>query len=574
MTRFYPILFIFFAAFSYAQVNLVVTTDRNTRDFKEEDPIVVNILLEIAGKDMIQQTPLRMFDTSRFEVIASGSEQNTFIDSKSGFRVNRTLYQYVLKPKKSGKLKIGSASVIVNNKLYHTEPFDIFVSESEKKIIADRSFNEIYLNMELEQNEVYRNQPTVAVLRAYSRNLNSFRKVRDIKLPDNIQLTVRKVSSEKSEIEPSGNISSQVLAVFLIYPSESGRLDIGPVSARVSSGNSKILSNKSRLKVKSLPPSAPAGFKDAVGNFELQLSHSGEKAEVEKPVKVSLTLRGEGNFDNMTLPKIKESESYRFYTPKIVTNTKVSKSGVRGEVTAYYLIIPQKAGPLTVSTDAFSFFNPETGKYVDLGSREVKMDALTHNEILAARTPIEKVNDYTNTVLETVDNPVIKTTNLRVEERKTLNWKTVWINLGLLLAAALGLLWFRKYRRTNAGASSAKQQKDLGTIAETERELKAKEAVDTDIYVPYLQQLADNAQYDRFFETLAEMDAAFRAVFGANTTADFKVVLEQSFGQNMAENYRILQQKIQMEKFAPVHTPEHIRELLEDTRNLYSQINK
>ena len=87
MTRFYPILFIFFAAFSYAQVNLVVTTDRNTRDFKEEDPIVVNILLEIAGKDMIQQTPLRMFDTSRFEVIASGSEQNTFIDSKSGFRV-------------------------------------------------------------------------------------------------------------------------------------------------------------------------------------------------------------------------------------------------------------------------------------------------------------------------------------------------------------------------------------------------------------------------------------------------------------------------------------------------------
>ncbi|MBA5246369.1 BatD family protein [Marnyiella aurantia] len=573
MSRLYPILFILAAAFSYAQVNLVVTTDKNDRDFRDDDPIVVNILLEVAGKDMIQQTPLRMFDTSRFEVVASGSEQNTLIDSKTGFRVNRTLYQYVLKPKKSGKLKIGSASVIVNDKLYHTEPFDIFVSETEKKVIADKTFSDIYLNVEFEGNEVYKNQPTVAVLRAYSRNLNSFRKVRNISFPDQDNLTVRQISSARSEIEPAGNISSQVLAVFLVYPSESGRLDIKPVTANLSSEKSKILSNKSKIKVKSLPASAPAGFKDAVGNFEVLLSHPGEKAEVDKPVKVSLKVRGEGNFDNMTFPRIKESVDYRFYTPKVITNTKASRAGVTGEVTADYLIIPQKAGPIKVLTDPFSYFNPQTGKYVDLGSREVLLEALTHNEILAARTPLEKVNDYTNTVLETVDSPVLKTTNLRVEERKTLNWNTVWINLGLMLTIVLGFLLFRKMRRA-AAASENNRRKDLGTIAETESEIRARQLTDIGVYEPYLRQLNEDGQYDRFFQTIEEMDAALRKDYGAASNEEFKTMLEKTRGRQLAENYRSMRQRIQIEKYAPVHTHEYISELLDEAVNLYSQIKK
>ncbi len=573
MKRLYHILFIFAAAFSYAQVNLVVATDKNARDFREDDPIVVNILLEVAGKEMIQQTPLRMFDTSKFEVLASGSEQNTFIDAKTGFRVNRTLYQYVLKPKKTGKLKIGSASVIVNDKLFHTEPFDIFISEVEKKVVADKTFNDIYLNVELEQDEVYRNQPAVAVLRAYSRNLNSFRKVRNVKFPDQQNLTVRQVSSVKSEIEPAGSISSQVLAVFLIYPSESGRLDISPVTANLSSGKTRILSNKSKLKVKSLPAGAPSGFKDAVGDFEVELSHSGENAEVDKPVKVSLKVSGKGNFDNMTFPRIKESDEYRYFAPKVVSNTKSSRSGVNGEVTADYLVIPKKSGPITILTDDFSFFNPETGKYVQAGSRSVQLEALTHNEMLAARTPLEKVNDYTNTVLETVDSPVLKTTNLRVEERKNLNWNTVWINLGLMLTGLVGFLLFRKVQRASAAAEKS-ARRDLGTVAETERELRAKQSTDISVYEPYLRQLKEEGQYDGFFQTLAEMDTALRNNYGAVSDAEFKTVLEKHNGQKLVESYRSLQHRIQIEKYAPVHTPEHIGELLDEAVNLYSQISK
>lgn len=100
MKKIYNILLLFASVFSFAQVNLLVETERNQRDYKENDEVVVNILLEISGRDMNQQTPLRMFDTSKFDVVASGSDQNTFVDSKTGFRVNRTHYQYVLRPKK------------------------------------------------------------------------------------------------------------------------------------------------------------------------------------------------------------------------------------------------------------------------------------------------------------------------------------------------------------------------------------------------------------------------------------------------------------------------------------------
>ena len=576
MKKIYNILLLLSVVFSYAQVSIDVHTSK--KDYSENDEIIVNVILEISGQDMIQETPLRMFDTSRFNVLGSGSDQNTFIDQKNGFRVNQTLYQLVLKPKKPGRFKIGSASVVVNNKLYYTEPFDIFVAASDKKNIADNSFNDVYLNLEFENKEVFKNQPTFAVLRAYSKNFDSFRKVKNIKLPKQSNVNIRAVSYQKSEIEPAGNMASQIIAAFLIYPNESGKVEVQPFSANVSNEDNKIVSNKIKINVKNLPENAPKNYKNAVGNFKVNITNrSTEKIEINKPIHVAVKISGMGNFPSMELPQLAKSPDYTFYKPKIIKKINAGKRGVNGEIISDFVVIPKKSGSLKIMTEKFSYFEPKSQKYVDLGAETLPIDVLTGEEIKSEKTPLERMNDYTNVVLETVDNPVIKTTSLKVREEDGINWRAMWINAGLLSVALIGFLFFKNYQKkksNNKNNLTAAAGKSLGTIEETETQIRESLKSDVDDYFAYLQKLKDEHSFEKFFKTLAELDNEIKNQYFINADSDFQTFLVKHKGQQVAENYRSVLQQIQIEKYAPAYNEEHLQTLLDSVINLYSEISK
>jgi hypothetical protein len=177
------ILFIFSTIFTYGQVTLGIS---DVKDQKVNQRFNLTVILEISGENMEQETPLRMPDLSKFDIIGSSSERNTVVlDAKKGDVVNQLVYQYVLAPKQAGKIKLGSALVTVNGKIYKTEPFEISVRETEKaNSVADNSEkNDLYLNLEIQDKVVYKDEPTMAILRAYSRDYDNFRKVGRIHFP-------------------------------------------------------------------------------------------------------------------------------------------------------------------------------------------------------------------------------------------------------------------------------------------------------------------------------------------------------------------------------------------------------
>ncbi|MCB4234632.1 BatD family protein [Kaistella anthropi] len=105
------------------------------KDAKVNQRFNLTVLLEIAGENMQQETPLRMPDLSKFEILGSASEQNTVVlDAKKGDIINQMVYQLSLSPKQIGKLKFGSVLVTVNGKIYKTEPFEINVRDNEKNL--------------------------------------------------------------------------------------------------------------------------------------------------------------------------------------------------------------------------------------------------------------------------------------------------------------------------------------------------------------------------------------------------------------------------------------------------------
>ncbi|MFC3161112.1 Oxygen tolerance [Chryseobacterium arachidis] len=574
------ILFLLISVISYGQVNLTVTPDKTS--YTANEVINLTIVLEIEGSDYNQQTKLRLPDFSKFNLIGTGSVSNAFMDPETNTVVSQAVTRLALEPKQKGKLKIGSFLITINNKIYKTEPFDISIKEAEKKAVAVNTpaSKDVYLNMEVEDREVYQDQPTVAVLKVYSKNMDNFRKVKNIHLPEKNNLEVYPISYAKSEIDPSdyGNMASQILAVFMIFPNEAGYVEVPGVSASVNSFShkNKIVSNKVKINVKKLPEGSPEGFKNAVGNFKVNVENvSKEKAEVKKPINVVVKVSGEGNLKSMELPKIAESPDYDFFAPKITSKVTLATTGMMGEVSANYVVIPKKAGEIIIKTEPFAFFDPVNKEYVDLEHEDLAVNAFSHDQIMESRSTVEKVNEYTNTFLETVNTPVLKTTSLKVKEKNKFHWNILFTNLFILLGLVIAFLLFKTWqRKRKTGKKVLMDKPSLGSVAETENEIRQQFKTDINDYFSYLENLKDNNDYQKFFQTLEELDEEVRNQYLQNSQHDFRNVLENDKGYAVAEEYIVLQQSVQIEKYAPVKSSEGMDELLTSIVNLYSKISK
>lgn len=563
---------------TYGQVNLTLDADKS--EYAGKDIVNLTIVLELNGTDLVQQTGFQLPDLSKFNIIGSGSVTNTVIDPATNTLITQKVSRIALEPKKKGKIKIGSVLVTVNNKIYKTEPFDVNIRDIvDRRSLAANTSNDVYLNMEIDDRDVYQDQPTIAVLRVYSRNMDNLRKVKNIHLPQQDNINVHPINFDKSEIDPSGygNMPSQVLAMFMVFPNEAGYVEVPGVSASVStySNKAKIVSNKVKINVRKLPEGAPESFKNAVGNFNVNVYNaSKEKPEAKKPLNVVVKVSGEGNLPDMELPKIAASPDYEVFAPKITSKVFPGSTGMKGEILANYVIIPNKSGTISIKTEQFAFFDPESKEYVDLGQKTLDLNAFSHDQILEDRSTVEKVNEYTNNLLETVNTPVLKTTSFKVKEKNKFHWNILLTNIAILISLFIAYLLFKNWQKKRTLVRETVPSKPLGSVAETEKEIRELLKTDINDYFGYLENLKDNGEYEKFFMTLEELDQEVRSQYFQGSTAEFKTFLEKHKGASVAEEYSKLQQKVQMEKYNPVKSTDALEELLKTIVNLYSQISK
>lgn len=570
------ILFMFSTLFISAQVTLAVS---EVKDPKINQTFNLTVLLEIKGENMEQETPLRMPDLSKFDILGSASEQNTVVvDAKKGNVINQMVYQWVLSPKEAGRIKFGSVLVTVNGKIYKTEPFEISVRETEKKSsVAEVSkSNDVYLNLEIKDKNVYKNEPTLAVLRAYSKNYGNFRKLHGIKFSSQKNINVNAVNAPKSEIETRSGMASQIVGTFMVYPSESGNYIINPVSASLNiPSSSRISSNSVKLNVKKLPVGMPEDFKNAVGKFNVSIvkNNTDEDLEINKPINITVQLSGTGNFNTLQFPKIMDSENYQVFPPKIISALSTDKDGLSGNVTAEYIVVPKKNGSIPLRLEHFSYFDPITKEYIDLGEKTLALNVKTKEQILDEKSTIEKVNEYTNVVLETVNTPILPTASLKTKTTNKMNWGAVFGNLSLL-AVLFGAALFLKKKVTKKPLKPLTLKEEIGSVAQTEEEIRKKWNFRWEDNIDYLKKLNQDKDFTTFFSAYEELHTETKKGLSLNSESDFKKYLEEEKGLQFADEYRKLAEQLQIEKYAPFQSPEHFDELLKSINTLYSEINR
>lgn len=555
-THFYILCAVFGAFLGYGQVSVVSET--NAREYEVNEPFKLNIGVEIEG-NLEQQTPIKLPDLSKFEILGNASEIFSFIDPETGTMVRQTVYQLVLEPKQAGKIKIGSALVQVNGKIYKSEAFDIIVKEA-KKTSELAHHRDVFLSMEALNGGVYENEPIKIVLRAYGKNFSQFRKVHQVKLPHQVG-NIYSISLDKKDIEVNSNdFASQVLASFIFFPDKAGNIIIPPAMAKLSDEN--ISSNELKINIKPLPKDAPKSFKNAVGNFELTID-ADEKTEINKGFDVWVKLSGEGNLHDIELPKILESEDYQVFKPKKDIKTSPQNNTIYGEITEHYIVIPKKEGEISLSLEEFTFFNPKKQKYQSI-QLEHSVESLSPEDLTEENSTLSQVFDNTEHLLKKVDLIPVS------EKEKPLknNWLSIFVILGLGGTVA-GILWL--LRRKNKKKEPVKLEK-ITTIAETEEKIKHSLFIGKEYYFRSIKNAIDNDNSPRFFEEYEELHYDVQQQVELYEQKGISQFLQENVSEDFAQEYRAFREQISQEKYAPTHGD--LYEFYNNIVKFYSQIMK
>ena len=124
-----------------------------------------------------------------------------------------------------------------------------------------------------------------------------------------------------------------------------------------------VASTPAEFNVLALPSqNRPVGFSGAVGTFKVNSELSATAAIVGDPVTLRLQVTGAGNFDRVNSTMLGSVDHWKTYAPTS-SFTAADNAGYHGSKVFEQTLIAAQPGNLSLPGMAFSYFDPDTGRY-------------------------------------------------------------------------------------------------------------------------------------------------------------------------------------------------------------------
>lgn len=440
---------------------------------------------------------LSKFSPPSFEnfLILSGPNQSTSIQIINGAQSAQLSYTFVVQPKSLGNFTIGSASIMQDGNTYKSEPIKISVVKGQNKPkqqqnndsqISDSEISKnLYIRANVDKTRAFKGEQITIVYKLYTR------------LSIASQMGVNKLPQYQNfwaeELETSNNINFStevingkqfrvgVLKRVALFPTQTGTLEVTPLELTVPIqiqkqrngksiwddffgdpfGRSEIYeydakSNVVKIQVDPLPTGQPDSFKGAVGDFNFDAKLNTTTVKSNEPITLKIDISGTGNIKLLELPEVKLPNGFEKYEPKV--NEQINRSGtISGSKSAEYLLVPRVVGIREIPPVEFSYFNPDTKKYVTLKSESFSIDIKPGDK----QAPIEIAGKEDIKELGT-DIRFIKTSFDDIEKREDYFFNSTGFVIASILPFifAVGIIgWKRKHDKLHGNVVLLRYQK-------------------------------------------------------------------------------------------------------------------
>src|SRR5216684_4008097 len=388
-----------------AEIELSQSVDRSEVGLDDAFRLTVTL------SDVPDSAQVQFPSGSDFNVLGkSESSQMSYQLGGGGPATMKRTHKYTLlmRANRVGTLTIPPTVVALGGKAYKTEPVQITVKRGHVEdpraqrgsprpndpfrrfnfpglggfddeadgfpdVDVPRSDSDLFLRASLDRDEVFVGDQVTLSLYIFSRvDLSSVDAVNLPKLDGFWSEDLESPTQLTGEQKVLNGIPyrAYLLKRRALFPVKAGKISIGAAEAEITTGflfagrRLHRTGNELSLKVKPLPPDAPAGFVTAnVGRWRLSSEVSPAKVELGQPLTVKVILEGKGNLKNVALPALQGPAALRIYDPTTTDKLFPSRQKIGGRRTQEYLVMAQQTGTFTLPALSFPFFDPEKATY-------------------------------------------------------------------------------------------------------------------------------------------------------------------------------------------------------------------
>jgi hypothetical protein len=338
-------------------------------------------------------------DFQGFRVVGGPNQaiSNSYINGKRSY--SKT-YSYFLSPQSRGKFTIGQATIEVDGQIYKTTPVLVEVTaavdkpkdENNAEYVASEN---VHLVAEISNTNPYLNEAITVVYKLYvSHDVSITSSWREIDTPKYADFWSQNIDNQGNFKIYEGKYQGQdyryvILRTTVLYPQKTGELDIEPLTLDVpidvqgnrrdifgrrlmTRVNKTISAGNRTINVKPLPSAGrPDNYNGAVGTFQFDVTTNRTTLDAGEALELNIKVSGNGNIKLFDLPSVKLPNSLEMYEPERKENVRTGISGMTGDISESYTVIPQFKGNYPIRPISFSYFDPKTERYTTISSKEI-----------------------------------------------------------------------------------------------------------------------------------------------------------------------------------------------------------
>ena len=463
MRLFVYISFLFFLNISFSQVKFETEVSKTKLGVNE------NLRVDFKmNKDGDNFNPPSF---NGFRVVG-GPNQSVSNSWINGVRTFSKTYSYFLTPETKGNYTIGQASIEIDGDIYKTLPVKVQVTEAVESSLSPGSpssvvDDDIELSIEISKSNPYLNEPISVEFKLLFNPKINVTNLGEIDNPEFKNFWSQNIKIPRLEIKSTSYKGQRYNYVTwkkaLLFPQKAGDLELLPLTLDVTIdvptnrrdffGNTiytqtskKVASRKRIIKVKNFPENGkPESFNGAVGNFDISLNSSKSQLKATESFQLEFKVNGNGNLKLFSLPEIIVPSSLEKYAPEFKEKINTSLSGMNGEISNVYTIVPQYQGKYPIPPVEFSFFNPKTEQYVTLYSNESIVDVLDGPTRLS-ESNVQASNPVSNSITSSDQFNFIKLSSdfIQIDRKNIIDSKKILFTLFLIpiIILVIAIIYF------------------------------------------------------------------------------------------------------------------------------------
>ena len=200
-------------------------------------------------------------------------------------------------------------------------------------------------------------------------------------------------------------------------------------------------------------PTKPTGFSGGVGKFNISAQLTKKEVKAGDPVTLRVVVGGNGNLKLIKQPVVNFPKDFDKYDAKVTDKTKLTSTGVGGNMIYDFLFVPRNQGTYTIPAVSFTYYDTDLNAYMTIKTQPFKLvvDKGDGNST-SADYDVQKANDIHDIMTG------------KCEQRQLGNFffgsTSWWISLLLPLIAFIVLLViFRKRALDHADAVKMRGKK-------------------------------------------------------------------------------------------------------------------